>query len=127
MNMQPSASGAQAAPIAPMALNPTSTAETSAASFKGVSAGQMKRLNDELLDLVLGAQRNGCKDLSLRELQQAYELRHSKRIELGTVSGAVTRMVAANKLVRDATPRRCHVTGREILPFCVPATQASFL
>lgn len=112
MNMQPAA---------------TRTAETSAASFKGVTAGQMKRLNDELFDLVQGAQRNGCKDLSLRELQQAYELRHSKRIELGTVSGAVTRMVAAKKLVRDATPRRCHVTGREILPFCVPATQVSFL
>lgn len=115
MNMQP-------API-----NATSTAETSAASFKNVSAKSMKRLNDDLFDLVQGAQRNGCKDLSLRELQQAYELRHSKRIELGTVSGAVTRMVAANKLVRDSTPRRCHVTGREILPFCVPATQVSFL
>lgn len=114
MNMQPTAFA-------------TSMGETSSAAFKTVAAGQMKRLNDELFDLVQGAQRNGCKDLSLRELQQAYELRHSKRIELGTVSGAVTRMVAAKRLVRDATPRRCHVTGREILPFCVPATQASFL
>jgi hypothetical protein len=105
----------------------TTTGETRATAFKGVKASGLKRLNDDLLDLVRGAQMNGCKDLSLRELQQAYELRHSKRIELGTVSGAVTRLVAANKLVRDATPRRCNVTGREIMPFCAPAKQEGFL
>lgn len=105
----------------------TTTGETSSAAFQQVRASGMKRLNDDLLDLVQGAQRNGCKDLSLRELQQAYELRHSKRIELGTVSGAVTRLVAAKKLVRDTTPRRCNVTGREIMPFCAPAKQESFL
>ena len=112
-----------------MQTNPfaTTTAETRGTAFQAVKASGLKRLNDELLDLVRGAQLNGCKDLSLRELQQAYELRHAKRIELGTVSGAVTRLVAANKLVRDTAPRRCHVTGREIVPFCAPATQGSFL
>lgn len=105
----------------------TSTAETRATAFQEVKASGMKRLNDELLELVRGAQMNGCKDLSLRELQQSYELRHSKRIELGTVSGVVTRLVASNKLVRDTTPRRCHVTGREILPFCAPLQQIGFL
>jgi len=105
----------------------TTTGETSAIAFKQVRASGLKRLNDDLLDLVRGAQLNGCKDLSLRELQQAYELRHCKRIELSTVSGSVTRLVAAGKLVRDAAPRQCHVTGREILPFCAPATQGSFL
>lgn len=114
MNLQP----------APFATN---TGETRATAFKDVKASGMKRLNDELLDLVRGAQLNGCKDLSLRELQQAYELRHNKRIELGTVSGAVTRMVGAGTLVRDTVPRRCHVTGREIMPFCAPAKQGSFL
>lgn len=114
MNMQPSTFA-------------TTTGETSAAAFKTVSAEQLKTLNDKLLDLVLGAQRNGCKDLSLRELQQAYELRYCKRIELGTVSGAVTRLVDAHKLVRDDKPRACNVTGHNVLPFCVPATQASFL
>ena len=103
------------------------TAETSAEAFRSVSARHLKRLNDELLDLVRGAQLNGCKDLSLRELQQAYELRHNKRIELGTVSGAVRRMVDAGALVRDKAPRRCCVTGREIMPFCAPAKQESFL
>lgn len=105
----------------------TTTTETSATAFKAVRASGIKRLNDDLLELVRGAQLNGCKDLSLRELQQAYELRHSKRIELGTVSGAVCRMVAAGSLVRDTAPRRCHVTGREILPFCAPAKQSAFL
>lgn len=105
----------------------TSTGETSAAAFKTVSAERLKTLNDQLLDLVLGAQRNGCKDLSLRELQQAYELRYHKRIELGTVSGAVKRLVDAKKLARDATPRACNVTGHSVLPFAVPASQASFL
>lgn len=114
MNMQPQAFA-------------THTGETRATAFKAVKASGLKRLNDELIDLVRGAQLNGCKDLSLRELQQAYELRHGKRIELGTVSGAVTRLVAAGTLVRDTVPRRCHVTNREIMPFCAPAKQGSFL
>lgn len=109
------------------AIAPTTTGETSAASFKSVSAASLKSLNDQLLDLVLGAQRNGCKDLSMRELQQAYELRHAKRIDMSSISGAVNRLVSAKKLVRDAAPRACHVTGRAILPVSVPATQASFL
>jgi hypothetical protein len=65
--------------------------------------------------------------VNLRELQQAYEARHNKRIELGTVIGAVTRIVAANKLVRNTMPRNCAITGREILPFCAPLTQTGFL
>ena len=123
MNMQP----ATATTHNGLPVTPTSTLETSATAFKQVSAKQLKCLNDELLDLVVGAQLHGAKDMSLRELQQAYEARHNKRIELGTVSGAVTRMVAANKLVRNTMPRHCAITSREILPFCVPATQASFL
>lgn len=121
MNMHP------AQPPQPPQPFATTTGETRATAFKEVKASSLKRLNDDLLYLVRGAQANGCQDLSLRELQQAYELRHGKRIELGTVSGAVTRLVAGNKLVRLGNPRRCNVTGREILPFFVPAEQVSFL
>ena len=113
MNMQPMAAA--------------TTGETSAASFKGVSSRQLKTLNDELLELVVGAQRNGCKDLSMRELQQAYEHRHNKRIEMSSISGAISRMVTAGTLVRDAVPRACNITQRDILPFCAPAKQGSFL
>lgn len=105
----------------------TTTAETSATAFKGVTAARLKTLNDVLYDLVAGAQLHGRADMSLRELQAAYEARHNKRIELGTVSGAVTRMVDAGRLSRRLSPRPCTVTEREIMPFFAVHTQESFL
>jgi len=123
MNMQPAAAPTPNG----LPVTPTTTLETSATAFKQVSATQLKCLNDTLFDLVVGAQLHGAKDMSLRELQQAYEARHNKRIELGTVSGAITRMVAAHKLVRNTMPRHRAITGREILPFCAPLKQTNFL
>ena len=75
-------------------FNTTTTAETKAASFAQVGARELKRLNEQLRDLVIGHQVNGGRDMTGREIQRAYEARYSKRIESGTVSGAINRLVA---------------------------------
>lgn len=103
------------------------TADTRGDSFARVSAGDLKRLNEQLLDLVLGHQRNGGRDMSGKELQQAYERRYSRRIEMSSISSAVNRLVAAERLKRSEKHRPCLVTGREILPVFAPAKQAGLV
>lgn len=110
-------------------INPgvVTTADTRADSFARVSAGELKRLNEQLLDLVLGHQRNGGRDMSGRELQQAFERTYQRRVEMSSISSAVNRLVAAQRLQRSEKNRPCLVTGREILPVFAPAKQASLV
>lgn len=103
------------------------TADTRGDSFARVSAGDLKRLNEQLLDLVLGHQRNGGCDMSGRELQQAFEAKYQRRIEMSSVSSAVNRLVAAERLQRSEKSRPCLVTEREILPVFAPAKQAGLV
>lgn len=105
----------------------TTTNETKAASFAQVGAREMKRLNEQLRDLVVGHQINGGRDMTGREIQRAYEARYGKRIESGTVSGAVNRLVAAGVLARRDVTRACAVTGRAVLPVYAVARQASLV
>ena len=103
------------------------TADTRSDSFASLSAGALKNLNDQLVDLVQGHQRNGGRDMSGRELQQAFEARYERRMEMSSISSAVNRMVTAGRLQRSEHARQCAVTGREILPVFAPAKQASLV
>ena len=101
-----------------------STADTSAASFDAERPRWQASKQKALLDLVLGAQRNGAKDLSMRELQASYELVHGKRIDMSSISSCCNGLVAAGRLVRATPVRSCSITGRDILPLSVPVQQA---
>ena len=101
-----------------------STADTSAASFDAERPRWQASKQKALFDLVLGAQRNGAKDLSMRELQAKYELVHGKRIDMSSISSCCNALVAAKRLVRSTEARECSITGRDILPLSVPALQA---
>ena len=108
-------------------FNTTTTAETKAASFAQVGARELKRLNEQLRDIVIGHQVNGGRDMTGREIQRAYEARYNKRIESGTVSGAINRLVASGVLARRDVTRACAVTGRAVLPVYAVARQASLV
>lgn len=100
-----------------------STADTSAASFDALGARWQASKQKQLFDLVLGAQRNGAVDLSMRELQAKFELATGQRIELSSVSSCCNALVSAGRLVRSGNARPCSITGRDILPLSVPASQ----
>lgn len=103
----------------------TTTAHTSAASFDAERPRWQASKQKALFDLVLGAQRSGAAaDMSMRELQAAYERRHGQRIELSSISSCCHGLVAAGRLVRATPVRPCTITGRDILPLSVPAKQA---
>jgi 4-hydroxyphenylpyruvate dioxygenase-like putative hemolysin len=98
--------------------------DTSSASLAGVGLKHLARQQQEILDVVLGAQRNGARDMSLTEIRDAYERRHSKRIDLNRVSARVSNLVASGRLCRREGTRPCSVTQRNIHPVFVPVQQA---
>ena len=102
----------------------TTTAHTSAEALNRLTQCKRKRLQDELHDICLAAQRNGADDMSGREIQAAYERLTGKRIDASSISSRINSLVAAGRLVRLDISRACKVTGNNILPVRVPATQA---
>ena len=110
--------------IKPASAAGTGAAYTSAASLQGMGLGNIKTLQDQVLDICWIAQRGGAKNLSLREIQKRYELKYSRRLDISSISGRVHNLVVANRLERLEQSRECSVTGRQILPVCIPMTQA---
>lgn len=105
----------------------TSTPPTHATSAQALATiGQRTVMNvqDRIHDICVAAQRNGTDDLSGKEIQERYEHLYSKRIDASSVSARINNLIAAKRLERLATVRPCRVTGHDIHPVRVPATQA---
>ena len=102
-------------------------AHTSAQSLAALSNTTKKGQLDQIFDICLSAQRNGVEDLSGKEIQQRYELQYGKRIESSTVAGRVNDLVTVKRLEKLTFSRSCAVTGRDIHPVRVPATQARLM
>lgn len=102
----------------------TAPMDTSAKSLEQVGLKRLARQQQEIFDVVLGAQRNGARDMSGVEIQQAYERRYGKRIDPGRVSARVSNMVAAGRLCRREDTRPCRITQKHIHPVYVPEQQA---
>lgn len=100
-----------------------STSPASAQAFAQVGNVVLKTEADKILDICLGAQRNGAQDLSGREIQARYELLYGKRIDSGTVSARVNALILAGRLKRSQISRACSVTGRDIYPVLVLMAQ----
>lgn len=96
---------------------------TSAVALQALGNVAHKTSLDKIFDICLAAQRNGADDLSGKEIQSKYELLYGQRIDAGTVSARVNNLVTAKRLERSRTARACAVTGRDIYPVRVPATQ----
>lgn len=103
-------------------------AETSLQAHSQIGMRKRKGQLDVIFDIVLGACRNGAADMSLREISAAFHRLHGKPIDVGTVSGRVTQLVAAERLVRvEGSERLCTLSGKTVHPVTVPAKQARLL
>lgn len=99
------------------------TNQTSAQAFSSLGNMVLKTEADKILDICVGAQRNGAHDMSGREIQQRYEFLYGRRIDSGTVSARVNAFILAGRLKRSSIARACSVTGRDIYPVLVLMAQ----
>ena len=95
------------------------THQTSAQAFSSLGNMVLKTEADKILDICVGAQRNGAHDMSGREIQQRYEFLYGRRIDSGTVNA----LILAGRLKRSSIARACSVTGRDIYPVLVLMAQ----
>ena len=109
---------------APASAPKSGVARTSVIALDAMGLRAMARSNRAIFDICVGAQRNGARDLSLREIQQRYERLYSKRIDVSSVSARVHSLIEAGWLHRRADPRACSITGRSVLPVFAPEKQA---
>ena len=101
-----------------------STLDTQSASLQSIGLKSLARQQQAILDIVIAAMRNGARDLSLVEIQQAYERQHGKRIDVSRVSARVWDLVNAQRLCRREDTRPCSITNRPVHPVYAPARQA---
>ncbi len=104
-----------------------SSLDTQSDSFRAIGAKKLARQQQEILDVVI----NGCApmvgDMSLTEIQRAYERTYNTRIDVGRVSARVSNMIAGGQLHRRADPRQCTITLRMVHPVFPAQQQASFV
>ncbi len=110
-------------------MNPQ-IADTSRRSLGAVGLRGRKTLADKIHGVVQAAQRNGARDMSMREIQRTLAEREVDAngrplwVDVSSISGRVNELVAAQRLLRDrAHPRPCLVSGRMIEPLSVPVRQ----
>lgn len=96
------------------------------AAFAQVSARDLAGRQREVLDIVLGFQRNGSKDVTRQEIQRKWEFIHNRRIGEGTIASAVNRLIAAGRL-EPGDRRKCDVTGNVVTPVRAIARQVALV
>ena len=101
-----------------------STIDTQSSSLQAIGLKALARQQQDILDIVLAAMRNGAHDLSLVEIQQAYECQHGKRIDVSRVSARVWDLINAQRLQRRTDTRPCSITRRLVHPVYAPVRQA---
>lgn len=104
----------------------TST-DISSDSLAAVGLRELGRQQREILDLVIGAMRNGAGDMTRAEIKESYQRIYGKVIESGTVSARVAGLKAAGRLLQREQPRQCRVTGKTKTVVYVSAKQASLI
>lgn len=109
-------------PAAPP-VGAVNTLDTSSAAYEALGLKKMAKQQQAIFDVVLACQRSGAQDLSLTEIRDAYERKHSQRIDLNRVSARVSNLVAAQRLTRRAECRACTVSGHQVHPVFVPEKQ----
>lgn len=105
-------------------LSMPTTKDTRAASLDALGNHGLSKLGREVVDVVQRRHIQGDADLSMKEIQAVYERLHNKRIEMSTISSTVNRLVSGGQLARKSEPRRCSISGREVMPVFVVPKQA---
>lgn len=101
--------------------------DISSDSLTAVGLRELGRQQREILDLVIGAMRNGADDMTRAEIKDSYQRVYGKVIESGTVSARVAGLKAAGRLLQRERPRQCRVTGKTKTVVYVSAKQASLI
>lgn len=92
----------------------TNIAPASRQALASISLPARKTKADLIDDVVADAMRDGCPNVSMREVQARLLASHGLRLDLSTISGRVNELVAAGRLLRSKTTRPCTVTGQGI-------------
>lgn len=101
--------------------------DISSDSLAAVGLRNLGRQQKEILDLVIGAMRNGADDMTRAEIKESYQRIYGKAIESGTVSARVAGLKDAGRLLQREQPRQCRVTGKTKTVVYAPEKQSSLL
>jgi hypothetical protein len=99
------------------------TQDMQAAQSRPTQPSRMGKEKKAVLDVLLGHQRNGAKDMTRTEIQYAYEMLHGKRIGDGRVASIVAKLLKAN-LIGQGQRRICSRTANDKGTVCVTPEQA---
>ena len=108
----------------------TSPSDTSGQVFHKISNGRKKNLQDAIVAICALWQRKGVQDFGATELSLLLEAQalsdtgHTVRINSSSLSGPISGLVAAGRLVKREGKRPCTHTRQDIQAYFVPATQA---
>ena len=103
---------------------PDDTRRTSAIARDALGLRTRQKAMFAVFEVVLDCRRKGVRDMSLSEIQRAYEGATQSRMDLNRVSARVCDLVNTGWLPRRADTRACAVTGRAVCPVFVPKKQA---
>jgi hypothetical protein len=100
-----------------------STLDTQSDSFRAISPKKLAKQQQQILDVVI----SGHGDMSLVEIQRAYEATYNTRIDVARVSARVSNLIAGGQLHRKVDPRPCTITRRPVHPVFPAQKQTSFV
>ena len=92
-------------------------------SSQPVKARSLSPAQQQVFDVVVGAQRSGADNMTNREIGRALEYLHNRRFGEGAVASRVTELVNGGYLDSLTEKRRCLVTGELAFARFVPAKQ----
>ncbi len=104
-------------------MEQVSTLDTQSDSYRAISPKKLAKQQQQILDVVIG----GPGDMSLVEIQRAYEATYDLRIDVARVSARVSNLIAGGQLHRKVDPRPCSITRRMVHPVFPAQKQASFI
>lgn len=97
---------------------------TSGMALRQISGYKRKSLADLIEAVVANAMRSGAKDMTMREVQQALVTKYARSVDMSSISGRVSELIEAKRMVRDKTVTRvCTVSGYTVHPLTVPPQQ----
>jgi hypothetical protein len=102
----------------------TNVADTSIAAYRSMPVKQLATQADRICNLVKNYCGMGGDNLSLKEIKDMYNKAFCLTrpdIELSTISARVNALVAAKRLERLETTRKCSISGVSIHPVRVPS------
>lgn len=103
----------------------SNVATTSREALASLSKSGKNTQGDDVFQVISKACAAGRKDLSLREIKQAYQDTFSRDIDVSTVAARVNALVKAERLLRATVSRPCSWSGRYVMPVRVAPVQAA--